>query len=569
MLNHAPSYSRRLLLPLWLLAGVSLFAFLGTPPCQRAQEARVLVTAREMLVDGGDRWLLPTCNGELRIQKPPLPYWLSAISFAVSGEVSERTGRIPSAFFAWLTVGLIYYAGRRLFSSQAGVLAAGMLLSSYLFFRHGRLAETDIPATFFVSLAIIGCWRGMERCRGKRPDLPAVGWFVASGAAAGLAFMAKGIPGFYALLFAPILAMYTRNWRGMLWFLVIAIVPMALVASPWYLYIILAGKLGVLRDELRVVTGGEDHPGTVLDVCQQMIQATVPWCIFWGIALVRYATFLYGRLLRNDRILAFVPEWGQGDLRPRVVVAWLIAVMVPVLLSGNKQFHYVMPAMPPVMLLGAWVVELAGREEGNRALRTTVRGVAQGTFGVLGLLGLGLVGWGIGLMMGWVQGDQAGLGGSTCILGGITTLVGVAAWVGYLRWGLVRAMGVAVAGMAIVFPILIGPWADALERPDIRTAAAGVQSHQGAGLVVIYRSEQALALSFAMKRVIPVTSSEATLARLAEADGTVLVETKPDAPDASLPAPWQQAWRGGSKGHYFQLYRPAASRGTAASPDHP
>ena len=40
-------------------------------------ESRNIVTAREMVSDGN--WLVPTMNGELRLEKPPLPTWVAAV----------------------------------------------------------------------------------------------------------------------------------------------------------------------------------------------------------------------------------------------------------------------------------------------------------------------------------------------------------------------------------------------------------------------------------------------------------------------------------------------------------
>ena len=40
-------------------------------------ESGNIVTAREMVYDGN--WIAPTMNGELRLEKPPLPTWLTAV----------------------------------------------------------------------------------------------------------------------------------------------------------------------------------------------------------------------------------------------------------------------------------------------------------------------------------------------------------------------------------------------------------------------------------------------------------------------------------------------------------
>ena len=73
-----------------------MFATINSPPVSSTQEARVLEAAREM-VNGStlEDWLIPHVNGNVRLQKPPLAYWLSAASFAVFG-VSAGAGRVRS-----------------------------------------------------------------------------------------------------------------------------------------------------------------------------------------------------------------------------------------------------------------------------------------------------------------------------------------------------------------------------------------------------------------------------------------------------------------------------------------
>ena len=45
-------------------------------------ESRNMITSREMVYDGN--WMIPTMNGELRLEKPPLPTWISAFAEYIS-----------------------------------------------------------------------------------------------------------------------------------------------------------------------------------------------------------------------------------------------------------------------------------------------------------------------------------------------------------------------------------------------------------------------------------------------------------------------------------------------------
>jgi 4-amino-4-deoxy-L-arabinose transferase-like glycosyltransferase len=119
---HSPSLNRGAVVGLWILAAIPLLIGLGGP-VQRTQEARVVETARQMLGRGLPAWLIPSLNGEIRLRKPPLAYWMAAGSFELFG-VSEWTGRIPTALVSWMTLAATYTIARRLFGRTAAVVSA-------------------------------------------------------------------------------------------------------------------------------------------------------------------------------------------------------------------------------------------------------------------------------------------------------------------------------------------------------------------------------------------------------------------------------------------------------------
>src|SRR5438132_1349654 len=92
--STAAALPPRVLFALWVLSGALLLLFLSSAPVQRTQEARVLETAREMLGKDARDWIIPKLNGQIRLRKPPIAYWLSAVSFKLFG-ISAAAGRIP------------------------------------------------------------------------------------------------------------------------------------------------------------------------------------------------------------------------------------------------------------------------------------------------------------------------------------------------------------------------------------------------------------------------------------------------------------------------------------------
>ncbi len=81
-----------------------------TAPGLRIDNAMVKAIARAFrwreMLESGD-WAVPRYNGELRLQKPLLPYWLTATSYRLAG-VSEAATRLPSVLFGLLSALLLW-----------------------------------------------------------------------------------------------------------------------------------------------------------------------------------------------------------------------------------------------------------------------------------------------------------------------------------------------------------------------------------------------------------------------------------------------------------------------------
>jgi 4-amino-4-deoxy-L-arabinose transferase-like glycosyltransferase len=174
-----------LLTALWL---TTLTGITSTP--LETHEAFVLETSQTMQSTGD--WILPRFNKELRLQKPPLSYWLTGLVSRVdpfNTEVQIWHGRMVSLLAGLLIVLVTARTGALIYGQNTGLLAALLLLSSQGFIHLSHSARPDFLYAALCAvqlLAWIEAWKAEDRTQRQRWS-SLLGW-----AAAALATLAKG-----------------------------------------------------------------------------------------------------------------------------------------------------------------------------------------------------------------------------------------------------------------------------------------------------------------------------------------------------------------------------------------
>lgn len=154
MSNDEASWERRVgltLLVLLVLGSVLYLPGLGASGLWDPWEPRYVQAAREM--SAAENWIVPQYRLGPRLNKPPLTYWLIALSHSTFG-VNEVAARLPSALLAILcatVLGLAFaWRGRTL----EGLLAGAALLTAPQWLLLGRFATPDIPLAAFLGLVL-------------------------------------------------------------------------------------------------------------------------------------------------------------------------------------------------------------------------------------------------------------------------------------------------------------------------------------------------------------------------------------------------------------------------------
>jgi 4-amino-4-deoxy-L-arabinose transferase-like glycosyltransferase len=515
-------------LALWLLALPVLLAGLGAPVVQRTQEARVLETAREMVTSGDYRhWLIPRLNDKFRLEKPPLAYWVAAGAFEVLG-VSDFAGRLPFALAGWLTLAIVYRFGRGLVDQRFGLFSAGILLTSYMFFRYFRLAETDALATLFVTASIYWMWRG-ARAVGAGG---AVFSFHLAGAAIGLAVLAKGPPGAFPLIFLVAWAAVERRWSALRRFALSGAVLTALVVGgSWFLTIRSVPQARVLLKEVGVVAAGTQHPGPFYEYVPQLFIIPAPWTGLYVLGLV-WA----------------VQHW-RAQPAMRVVLTWGAAIFVPLCLIGNKQNHYLVPLTPAIAMVTAYAVHRGlGVDAAERRAVAWVVGITL----AVALVTPAAIIWAARHERGGVQ----HLDVAVCVI----LLTGAVA---AISLGRRNGTGVAVVGMigavAVALAVTFGRWLPSLEPVNHRTVAAELRAHYGDGPYAFFGPNESMPLVWNLRSVIreAKTADELAAVLSRSPDAVVIAQVKNGREPPPLPPQLTERARldTGSEGNVLHIYR--------------
>ena len=152
-----------------------LFGFrLGQDVPLRSHEALLAETARNMVLDhpvtraDGSQpspWLVPNFNGSDRLKKTPLPYWTVAGLARLTGSVDEWTARLPAAVTGFGTVLILLLLLRREEDRLTGLLGVAVLATMAEFLNVARLAQADMPMTFFMTASLASLWMGVRQQR--------------------------------------------------------------------------------------------------------------------------------------------------------------------------------------------------------------------------------------------------------------------------------------------------------------------------------------------------------------------------------------------------------------------
>lgn len=321
---------------LWLV----LLLMAAVRPLAVPDEGRYGEIGRWMLQSGD--WLTPRLNGIPFFHKPPLLYWLEAMSLAVFG-VHELALRLVPVLHVGLMMVALYLAARAISTERVARRSAVMLGTSLSFLIGGQYINHDMMVATWIGVAI-WCF-AFAFMAGDKPNaaLARLG-FVAYA----LGMLSKGLIGI-ALpgLVLVIWLLWTRQFKKMLylpWLSGLAL--FTAIALPWF--VLAQQKYPQFFDYMFVGQQFNRYTASTYNNAQPV------WFYLLALVLLLFPWAFFAMIqLRRTSSSASVEVALVGKNWWRLCWVWVAAIVGFFSIPNSKIIGYVLPVMPAIALLAA------------------------------------------------------------------------------------------------------------------------------------------------------------------------------------------------------------------------
>lgn len=359
-----------------LIACYFLYFFsMGHYPLIDVDETRYVAMSRDMYRTGD--YLTLYINGDFFFEKPPLYFWLEALSFGIFKHITEVTARIPVALTATFGVFLMYFLGRKISSKKYGIISALILASCFEYVVLARVAILDMLLSVCIAASVFAGLFTLFASDNYKKYF----WWLAY-IFAGLAVLAKGIPGVaipaLTLFFAYLTAGRLKELFKPLYILP-GLVFFFLITLPWHIMMLHEHGHLFYREYIY-----KHHIERFVN--SQELGRKEPFYYFFGVFFLGFMPWIFSfiaqisvnikKYLTNLEGLKKIKEYFTkfNDLQPLeqftvVNVIFFLVVFIFFSIASTKLPTYILPCMfPAAFIAGKFWFDYIYKDENERAV---------------------------------------------------------------------------------------------------------------------------------------------------------------------------------------------------------
>jgi hypothetical protein len=308
-------------------------------------EGHFAMVGKEMVLRGD--WITPTLNGSPYLNKPPLLYWLIAISTQFLGS-TEFSARLPLTLAGWLGIAIAFLWTRDLWGIKASRTVVVMLsvTMGWFIFTHQLLIDVLLGTLLLASNYFL--WRLISQS-GSWFDFLGLYIFLS------LSILTKGpIAIFFPLASLLALILKRDNWLILKKIKIIqGIFLILLIVLPWVIAVELANPgfiyYFIVNEHLNRLFDVRFPPDYEVSKISAIgyLGITAVWCLPWTFCLpqVCISTWKDWRLSRNQ-------SYREGILLLAIATIMPIIFFLP--LSSRLIYYSIPSILPYVILCAGW-----------------------------------------------------------------------------------------------------------------------------------------------------------------------------------------------------------------------
>jgi len=310
-------------------------------PGLKGEEGRRVLPAVEMLKTGD--WVLPRIGGRDYYSKPPGINWLVAASFAITGEQTELTARLPSVVFVLVFASMLIWMPSPWMSVKARLISAMIFLTNIALIEKGRLIEIEAVYISLTGIAVL-LWFNIWSMNGPK-------WLLWLAPSIVLAFgmLVKGpfiLIFFYSIVICVLY--YSKKLRSLF--------------SIWHIIgagIIILLFLGWLYLAFERTSASEMSSQMSSQLLMRII--TEFDFLYWGQNVIRSFTvflpwLLFVPMLWDKSLISQIEQENVflfRGCRLGIVIGFVAIILMP-----KMEARYTMPVIPVVSILLGWLLSL-------------------------------------------------------------------------------------------------------------------------------------------------------------------------------------------------------------------